>query len=313
LESPVTAWPGDRYVVRSYSPVRTIGGGVIYNACPGAKRRRFKEINATIFDLYKNGSPEELALFHITEAGFGGLTFAELEVRMGVFANRLKKIVNVPISSKKIVVVDSDRQRYIGEATSQRLCGAARDILSRFHADNPMLEGIGKEELRSRLYSGIDPKLLQVVLNTLGKEGEIVQDNALVRLAGHRVTLQADVATLKKELEAYYLSKVLEPPTVKELIAHFSSYDAGVVSEVLALLNRDEVLVKVREDLYYHHRHLADLKEKFTAYLVANKEIDAQGFKGLTGVSRKFSIPLLEYFDRIKLTIRVGEKRIFRG
>lgn len=313
LESPVTAWPGDRYVVRSYSPVRTIGGGVIYNACPGTKRRRFKEINSTIFELYKNGTPEDRTLFHITESGFAGLKLAELEIRMGLFGKRLKKILNGPISSRKVVVVDSESQRFIGESIFQQLSQQAVAIVNAFHDENPILEGIGKEELRSRLYGGIDQKLFQVVLNSLIKEGGIVQDSAIIRLASHQVSLLADEASVKREMEAYFLEKALKPPTLKEIFLHFSEYNKGVVSDVLALLSREQVLLKVTEELYYHLTPLANLKEILTDYLMQNSEIDAQGFKGLTGLSRKFSIPLLEYFDKIKLTIRVADKRVLRG
>ncbi len=89
LEEPVTAWPGDHYVVRSYSPVRTIGGGAVYNPFPERKRRRFKATNKAIFELYENGTVEDHALFHIKESNFQGLTFAELEVRLGIFGKRL--------------------------------------------------------------------------------------------------------------------------------------------------------------------------------------------------------------------------------
>jgi len=313
LEKPIAAWPGDRYVVRSYSPVRTIGGGVIYNACPGAKRRRFKEVNQTIFELYKEGSPEDLALFHITEGGFAGLTIKELAVRMGIFAKRLKKIINGPVSARKIIVVDSEKQRFIGERVFLQLSSAGKEIITRFHAENPMLEGISKEELRSRLYGGIDQKLFQVVLNGLVKEAAVVQENAIVRLAEHQVSLQADEAVVKKEMEAYFQEKALKPPTFKELLDHFSEYSTQVVKEVLGLLTRDDVLLKVTEELYYHNLPLADLQEELAAFLEKEGEIDAQGFKGMTGLSRKFSIPLLEYFDRIKLTIRVADKRVLRG
>jgi len=313
LEKPVGAWPGDRYVVRSYSPVRTIGGGRIYNACPGAKRRRFKEVNKSIFALYEKGTQEELALFHIAEGGFAGLTFAELGVRLGLFGNPLKKLLKGPVSARKIVVVDSERQRYVAEEIFKRLQDAARDMVSEFHRDNPMLEGIGKEELRSRLYGGIDSRLFQVVLNGAVKGGKLLSEGALVRLPEHQVSLEADEAALKGDMEAYYLEGALKPPTVRQVKERFSDYPKDLVAEVLALLGRDGVIQKVTEELYYHHASLEEIEGRLTEHLRQHGEIDAQGFKGLSGLSRKFSIPLLEYFDRKKLTIRVADKRVLRG
>jgi selenocysteine-specific elongation factor len=312
LEDPVTAWPGDHYVVRSYSPVRTIGGGCIYNPCPGKKRRRFNDVNRVIFDMYKNGAEEDHALFHIQEQGFAGLTFSELEVRLGCFGKRLKKILNTPVSSRKILVVDSDKQRMITEEVYLQLNRQAKKILSAFHAENPMKDGISKEELRSRLYNGLDPKLFQLVLTNLIKEGSVIQDQAIIREASHQVSLQADAETVKHEMENFYLRAGLSPPTLKELMVEFSSYKTGMVKDVLELLTRDTILVKISEDLYYHAKCLADLKEKMVSHLTSNGEIDAQAFKAMTGLSRKFSIPLLEYFDKLKLTIRIGDKRVLR-
>ncbi len=86
-----------------------------------------------------------------------------------------------------------------------------------------------------------------------------------------------------------------------------------MVKGLLDLLTRDKILVKVTDELYYHTEPLIELKDKLHSYLTDNKEIDAQAFKSMTDLSRKFSIPLLEYFDKVKLTIRVGNKRVLRG
>jgi len=201
----------------------------------------------------------------------------------------------------------------IDENTFIRLNNSAKEIISIFHQENPMKEGIVKEELRSRLYNGLDPKLFQLVLTGLTKDGSIVQDKAIIRLASHQVFLQEDAETVKEEMETFFLKAALKPPTKKELMVKFSSYRESMVREVLDLLTRDNVLVKVKEDLFYHRKSLENIQERLQRYLAEHKEIDAQNFKAMTNLSRKFSIPLLEYFDRVKLTIRVGDKRLLRG
>ncbi len=311
LEEPVGTWPGDRYVARSYSPVFTIGGGVILNPCPGRKRRRFKDVNSEVFAAY-NSTPEELAEFHLRESSFSGLTFNDLEIRLGVFGKRLKKILNQPISARRILVVDSDRQWMIHPDTLDILAGRVCDILQKFHQENSLKKGMSKEELRSRLYQGLGNKLFQLVLNSLAKGGQIVQEQALVRLAGHEVSLQADVSDVHDEMVLLFKNAGLKPPTKKEIMAHFASKPEKLVWDIVGVLVRDGALNRISGDLYFHVDNLLALEDSLRQLLARDGEIDAQGFKTLTGLSRKFSIPLLEYFDRQKVTIRVGDKRILR-
>lgn len=311
LEEPFGAWPGDRYVVRSYSPVATIGGGGIWNGSP-PKRRRFKETNSQVFSLYQEGSSEDIALLHLREAGVAGLTFDALCVKMGQFGKRFRKLLDVPISSRKIIMVDSDRQRMVAAEIFEGLSASTQKILADFHRDNSMKPGLSKEELRSRLHAELDQRLFQLLLTTLVKQGTLVVDESVVRLATHQVSLKADAQSIRAEMEAFYGEAGLTPPTVRELQERFAKYSAPLVREVLDLLVREQVLVKISEDLYFQGKALAELQEKLVAFIKKEGEIDAPRFKNLTGLTRKFSIPLLEYFDKIKVTIRVGDKRLLR-
>jgi selenocysteine-specific elongation factor len=311
LEEPFGAWPGDRYVVRSYSPVATIGGGGIWNGSP-PKRRRFKEANSQVFALYQTGSPEDISLLHLREAGVSGLTFEALCVKMGQFGKRFRKLLDTPISSRKIIMVDSERQRMVAAEIFEAVGATLTKILADFHRDNSMKPGLSREELRSRLHGEMDQRFFQLLLNTLGKQGTIVVDEATVRLAGHQVSLKADAQSVRAEMEAFYTEAGLTPPTLREVQERFAKYSAPLVREVLDLLVREQVLVKISEDLYFQARALNGLQEQLVAFIKQEGEIDAPRFKNLTGLTRKFSIPLLEYFDKIKVTIRVGDRRLLR-
>ena len=311
LEEPFGAWPGDRYVVRSYSPVATIGGGGIWNGSP-PKRRRFKETNSQVFALYQAGVSEDVALLHLREAGVAGLTFEALCVKMGQFGKRFRKLLDGPISSRKIIMVDSERQRMVAAEIFEAMGATLTKILADFHRDNSMKPGLSREELRSRLPGDMDQRFFQLLLNTLGKQGEIVVDEATVRLAGHQVSLKADAMSIRAEMEAFYSEAGLTPPTVREVQERFAKYPSPLVREVLDLLVREQVLVKISEDLYFQARALTSLQEQLVAFIRKEGEIDAPRFKNLTGLTRKFSIPLLEYFDKIKVTIRVGDRRLLR-
>ncbi len=311
LEEPVGVWPGDHYVVRSYSPVFTIGGGVVLNGSP-RKRRRFKPVNKEIFETYHNGTPEELVLFHLHDSGPAGLTLEDISVKMGVFGNRMKKILEGPISSRKILVIDSEKQRMVDVGTYNELLDQIKETLAQYHKENPLKPGLPKEELRSKVYRGLDQKLFHYALNGLIKDKAIAQDQSFVRLAEHQVSLQDDAETVRAEMEAYYKKAGLTAPTIKELLANFSKYPQSLVRDVLDILVRENMLTKITDDFYFHSDALNVLQNKLVTFIHKEGEIDAQGFKGLTGLTRKFSIPLLEYFDKIKLTIRVGDKRVLR-
>ncbi|MDZ7641113.1 MAG: selenocysteine-specific translation elongation factor [Desulfurivibrio sp.] len=315
LEEPVSIWPGDRYVVRSYSPIHTIGGGVIWNCAP-PKRRRFsdqqRQANREIFALYRRGEQPELALFHLRESGIAGLTRQELAVRLGLFGKPLQKALEKNIAARRVVVVEPDKQRMIAAETLAELVAKAEQLLTAFHRDQPLQEGLSAEELRHRLARGLSARLFQIVLQEGAKQGVLKQEGSLIRLASHQVSLAGEAETLRRELREFYRAAGWQVPTVKEAIARHGQYPVSLVKEVLALLLRDGELVKVSEELYYEAGELRQLQDKLVAFLEREGEIDAPRFKELTGLTRKFSIPLLEYFDRCKLTLRIGDVRRLR-
>jgi selenocysteine-specific elongation factor len=312
LEEPVGVWPGDHYVVRRYSPVTTIGGGVVLNNS-APKRKRFREENSRIFALYHTASQEDLSLFHLRESAYSGLTGAELSVKMGCFGNRFKKLMAGPISSRKVVVVDSEKQLYVAEEVYSGLLAKIVDRISDYHKESPLKPGLPKEELRSRIEKGLGPKLFHLCLAELSKKGIIVQEEGIVRLAGHQVFLQADEKEIREKMERLFVAAGLNAPTMKEVQGAFPDVPQSLVMEVLSLLVKDGLVAKVTNDFYFYTRTLDELQKRLVEYLQKEGDIDAPRFKDLTGLTRKFSIPLLEYFDKIKLTLRVGDKRILRS
>lgn len=316
LEEPIAVWPGDRYVVRSYSPTTTIGGGRVLGNLPSRKRKRLadqdRQQNAKVFQVLQQGTVEEQMLLYLEESQFKGLTAEELSIRLGIFGKQLKKVMNGPLSTRRIVVVDSAAQRFLARTVSDGLEQTMLDALTAYHRDNPLQKGLSKEELRSGLGRRVEPKAFQFCLGELLKKAMVVQEESTVRLAGHSVALQADEKALQRDLDDWYRQKGLATATVRESYEHFAAIPESLVKEVLALLLRQGRLVKISETLYYHINSINKLADDITSYITREGEIDAPRFKELTGLTRKFSIPLLEYFDRVKLTIRVGDTRILR-
>lgn len=311
FEEPACAWPNDHYVIRSYSPVSTIGGGRILSG-RAAKKKRFKANNQQIFKVYHEGSVEELILLHLAEAGAAGLTGDELAVQMGLFGNKLKKALTGPISARKVIVVDSDKQWMLGQKVFGELQDLLCEMVAAYHQTHPLKPGMPREELRSQMVRVESQKLFQFMINDLVKKARLAQDEAIVKIPGHEVSLAEDSGKLRADMESFYLDAGLAVPTIKELCARFSDNSPKLIKEILEVMVRDGLAVKVNEDLYFHTETLTVLEGDLIAQITEKGDLDAQGFKELTGLSRKFSIPLLEYFDRIKVTLRIGDKRILR-
>lgn len=311
LEEPASVWPGDYYVVRSYSPIATIGGGPIFNGC-AFKRKRFREQNQKGFQIYRNGSLEDCIQLHVFESGISGITEADLSVRLGLFGNRFKKILRTPISSRNIVVVDSDQQLLVAHEVYEQVRDAICTALSAYHLKSPLKLGMAKEELRNLVNPGLGTKLFEFSLNDLTKKDKVVQEEGIVRLAEHKVSLKADEKELRQDMEKMFSDAGLTTPTYKEVLSRFSDWPKQLVGDVLSVLVKENVVTKVTGDLYFDSSALSELQDKLTVFVEREGDIDAPRFKELTGLTRKFSIPLLEYFDKIKLTLRVGDKRILR-
>jgi selenocysteine-specific elongation factor len=169
--------------------------------------------------------------------------------------------------------------------------------------------GLLKEELRSRTAASGDSKLFNFVITQLGQEGIVVQDKEVIRLKEHRVTLAQDQEKVRQQIEEIYLKGALQPPYFKELLEKFPGHSG---TDVLQVMVKDGILIKVKEDLFFHKDVIKQLKERLVAVLKEKGEIDTPQFKDMTGASRKYTIPLLEYFDITQLTMRIGDKRVLR-
>jgi selenocysteine-specific elongation factor len=317
LENPVAVWPDDHFVVRSYSPVITIGGGRVLGNISPRKRKREAEAdrayNKEAFQVLMEGSLEDRALMFLKESGARGLTFDDLGIRLGLFGKHLKKALNDPLSTKKMVVVDSAAQRYVDVEIAEKTKKELLESLTSYHKANPLQTGLVREELRLSLGKGVDQKVFTYCLNELLRKGEVVQEESMLRLAGHEVALKADEEELQRELLTWYVASGLSTPTVRDTMDKFTGeYPEKMVRQVLDLLLREAKLVKISETLYYEKGLIDKLVQEVVEVMKKDGEIDAPGFKNLTGLTRKFSIPILEYLDRVKLTIRVGDKRILR-
>ncbi len=313
LERPVAVLPGDHYVLRSYSPIHTIGGGRIINPVPRRRKRTRPDLWKELEALAEAG-PSERILLHLKGAGHRGLASDEISVRTGLYGKGLDKELSGLLSKKAVVKVESEGVRYIHAHIFEDLKQGLLDILAEFHTKNPLVKGLSKEEMRSKVFSGrVDTKLFHKALSELVARGKIAQDRDTVRLSTHKVALAEDQKRLRSTLEAIFLKAGLKPPSIEEALNKLSE-DKDLAKEIITLLIEEGTLVRLKDDLFFHQKALDKAEKLVVGHIKKHGDLTVSDFRDLSGgLSRKYMIPILEYLDNKRVTIRIGDKRQLRG
>jgi selenocysteine-specific elongation factor len=310
LREPLALKPGDRLVIRSISPAFTWGGGQTLHVNPPRHKRRQAALLTRLSTLEK-GTPEQVLPLYLEEAGAAGRSREELTALLPWDPGDLAALLASLVKQGQISNFDPEKERYILTATARELKQEITRNLSDYHHKNPMKPGLSKEELRTQLPGTLEVRLFNQLLSDLVNKKQIALEKDLVRLAGHQVTLAGDQEEHVSRLAALYQRGQLSPPTLKEAAAYVEVTPDKVKHLLTVLVNQGR-LVKVKEDLYFHREAIDHIKAQLVDFLKKNKEITVVQFKDLTQTSRKFTIPLLEYFDTARTTVRVGETRRLR-
>ncbi|MHB8829766.1 MAG: selenocysteine-specific translation elongation factor [Syntrophales bacterium] len=312
LEKPLAAVAGDRFVVRSYSPVTTIGGGVIVDPLPTKHKKSDSEI-IDDFGTLADDDPGRKIEVIARRAGIGGIVIGELVVRTGIPARRLGKILEGMFADRKAVLVDREEMRVLSAVVYEELKEWIVGRLADYHKQYPLREALPREELRTTpgIGSAAGPKIFLIALHDLEKKGKLVVEREMIRLQGHKVRLDVDMGSLRERLSKAYRDGGRTPPTAREIAEMFPDRKKEVASLEQLMLREGEI-VRISEDLNFHRDVLAKLREDYKRMLVKDGEANPASVRELTGLSRKFIIPLMEYFDSTKLTMRAGDKRILR-
>ncbi len=310
LERPVVAVPQDRFVLRGSGAIQTLGGGIVLDTHP-VKHRRHSPAVLDDLMLLKDGSKEQSVSQHIMHSGMAGISIGDLLNRVAMAPNELQTMLNKMIERSDILLIDPEKLKVIGIRQYQELKERTLVRLREFHQRFPMKTGLAKEELRTKLPGEVDIKLFHILINGLIRSKEVILEKDKIRLPEHEV-FSIDEKGLVKRVEEAFLKGMLQPPSSKELSEEWSEGEDNVLA-IIEHLVHEGVLVKIKSGMYFHRSPFENLKEELINYLRSHKEITTPQFKDLTKASRKYAIPLIEYFDQIKLTLRLGEKRVLRS
>ena len=310
LDTPVVLVKDDRFVIRSYSPISTVGGGKVLNPIP-PKHKHLKPEAVEALKSLDHQAPEAIISFHVEASGYQGVSFAHLKIMTNLSDKTLENVLQGLMSQKTLIQVDKENRIYIHNHCFEKLKNDTRQQLAGYHKGNPLKPGMPKEELKTKFPPLLTAKLFNLTLNQLIKENEIAQEENIIRLASHTVSLGGKQADVKDKILKTYLNSGLQPPYFKDL-AKSLDIDAKRAKDVLMHLVAEGTIVKVKEELYFHAAAIDALRKKLVAFLEKEGQVTTPQFKDMTGVSRKYVIPLAEYFDSTLVTLRVGDVRKLR-
>jgi selenocysteine-specific elongation factor len=303
LDRPIVLFPGDRFILRQYSPVITIGGGRVLDA-GDPPIRIARDQSLPFLQTIANASPREALLARVNRRWIFGLTVAEAVAETGWLAAHVQQLATELKQAGEIEIFGGVL------ITSRWLERVRQDILAiarHFHDANPLLPGINKEELRASRWGHAE--LFDGVVAALLREQKLEASGELLHLPGRGVVLRDEEAESKSQIEQAFAKAGLQVPALKEVLASLP-VDKVRAQKIVTLLLRDRVLVKLSDDLVFHRDALEALRQRIVAQKAKTPKLNVGNFKDLFGVTRKYAIPLLEYLDRERVTRRVGDERI---
>ena len=312
LEAPVVAVHGDRFILRTYSPAETIAGGVILD--PFAIRHRARDLARAREVLRLLRSEERTARFtgFVRAAGDRGLRLADLAAATG-WTNEVLHAVASEVKAQGAAIETGGV--YLARESFDRFAGAVVVELEQHHKREPLARGMLRETLREKVFARSFPEVFAGVIARLEADGKVAPEKDIVRLSKHSVGLSEQDIALSKRIEEIYLAAGVEAPSLDDAMtkANVPTAQRAQARKLLQLLIDEKKLVRIQGEMFMHSKVIADLKAKlhtFGSQHEPDRLIDVPAFKDLAGVSRKYAIPLLEYFDREQVTRRAGDKRL---
>jgi selenocysteine-specific elongation factor len=303
LEAPVVAGMGDRFVLRTYSPMRTVGGGTVLDPLAPGRRRHDDRLIGRL-GLLETGGLDKAAEAHIETAQLG-LRAEHILPKVNCGADELESVIGRLKQAGS--VVEPTPGLYVHARSVENLEKQVEVVLGRYQAEQRLAWGMPKEELRERLGS-VEMPLANWLIDRMEKDGRLFTKKGAVRLGSGEVDLTPDEIRARTLIISLLKAKPFQPPSEKDIEGR-SGLVAEKLRRVIALLIQDGEVVRLEPGLIVHSTAIAAATETITAFLMQHGEATASDLKGVLGTTRKYAVPLLEHLDRIGVTKRVGANR----
>jgi len=307
FQDEVFVLPGDRFILRRFSPVVTVGGGAVLQT---VRRKRVRDPKAAqLLETLARGDKEEI-LLAILESAPDGVKLKDVISRTA-WPQEEALAATEALARKKSVHILSRSPDFLASAAQVDACALRlREAVAQFHREKPLAKGIAKQDLRAQAGGDAGPEIYQAALDQLAANGEVTTTGDTVKRAGHTVQLSAEEACIREGIETAFAKSGLLSPSPAEVFAKLV-LDRARAQAVFQLLLREGILVKLEEGIVFHSSALDGLRQKLAQRKrELGPRLSVADFKELAGVSRKYAIPLLEYLDRTGVTRREGDERI---
>lgn len=297
LQEPIVSMSGDRYIIRRFSPVDTIGGGEVLD--PSPPKRKQKDIVEDLKLLEKSNLTEKIS-FKVWQSGFHGISIKAIEGWVKTELTAIKDSIH-KLKEKGIIVEIEDI--LIHKTFLDLFREKVLHVLKEFHSKNPLKPGMPKEELRAMLK--MEPKLFTGLINSIR---DVVTEKEVLRLKTFSTILsQADESMKNRIIEMLQIGR-FQPPT-KEELSHSLKLDHKHLSDILNHLVKEGTLVRINDSLYLTTSIYTEMINKLKDLFSKKPEMTVAEFRDILSTTRKYALPILEYLDSIKVTLRVGDVR----
>ncbi len=313
LEEKVVARHLEDYVVRRYSPVTTIGGGEVIESNP-PRRKKLDEEAARELEIKEQGSPTERLALHL-ELSEAPLSRSEIKKELGFSQTRLNSLLEKLEGEKRIVRLDRYQDpRWMEFSIYEELRGEIESKLSDYHSRYPLRRGMSRAELRSQISYTVNINELREITEIMDEEARLNLEGEYISLDGFEVEFFDEAGKLKEKMLEEFEKNHFTPPDRQDLEEKYGQeYGENLLSEVINALEEKNELTRVAENIYFATEAVELAKKRLREYLQENESIEVAEFRDILNSSRKYSLPLLEYFDQKGFTIRKGDKRYLSG
>jgi len=317
LATPLFLLPEDHFILRQFSPVITIGGGVTLDAAPMQSPREIRKLekqarttltDLTLAPLARFENRGAILVNRVTRRGHRGLSLASAVAETGWHNKAVRSHASELVDQGLLIQIHDRLFAHFELDLAQK---SLLDAVSDFHKKDPLRPGMPKGELQEDMSRALNmaKELFEAAISNLVKNKKIENAGDLVRLPGHGMVMKDEEAESKKKIEEAFFTAGLKVPALYEVLASLK-VDKARAQKIVTLLLRDKVLIKISDELVFHRTALEELRRQIATHKAKSPQIDVAAFKEMTGVSRKYAIPLLEYLDRERVTKRVGDARL---
>ncbi len=308
LEEEISAKCGDRFILRFYSPVETIGGGVVLDSNPMKHKRNDESVLAAM-QLKDTGSDKDKIAKAIEEYSARFETLDFLKIHTNIDAEVFDSIVSVLLEEGDIYSITKDI--CIHKSFLKSMEQRTERMLTKYHEENPLRSGMKREEFRSKMFSNVDNAIADRVTDLMVNDAVLRLPSGTVALASFAIQFSADQQKMMAKLEKIFLDGGYAVPSLDDVQAQFAK-EKGF-KQVLESMIADGKLIMLTDQILYHENIYNEALEKAMAFAAEHGQITLGEARDIWGSSRKYTLALLEYWDKKNITKKIGDARIFTG